>query len=288
MSPEQTPPNSDPQTPESPSAELPPSDLPPPELPQATEPPPPPPELPQAAEPPPQPERYPFWDYFDVILFLGMALPSLLVAGLLVKAAVWVTRISAVPRVAELLAAQFVVYALLFGFLLAVFRIRYDKPLWRSLAWTPLRVPFLWIVIAGFVTAFLVVIASSLIQTPDTPNPMTELMEGRTSLILMAIFGVTLGPLFEELGFRGFLQPLLVRTFGAVAGILLTAIPFGLLHWQEYGNSWRHVVVITVAGAAFGWMRHATGSTRAAVIMHASYNGLFFLGLLRKELPHGW
>ena len=115
--------------------------------------------------------------------------------------------------------------------------------------------------ICGFVTGVLVVIASNLIHTPDTPNPMTELMEGRASVILMACFGVTLGPLFEELGFRGFLQPLLVRSFGAVAGILLTALPFGLLHWQEYGNSWRHVLVISAAGAAFGFMRHATGST---------------------------
>ena len=44
------------------------------------------------------------------------------------------------------------------------------------------------------------------------------------------------------------------------------------------------------AGAAFGWMRHATGSTRAATIMHASYNALFFFALFaqRKDLPHSW
>jgi membrane protease YdiL (CAAX protease family) len=109
-------------------------------------------------------------------------------------------------------------------------------------------------------------------------------------VILLATFGVTLGPLCEELAFRGFLQPLLVRSLGAVPGILAATIPFGLLHFQEYGNSWRHAVLIALAGASFGWMRHATGSTRAAAIMHASYNALFFFVLFaqRRELPHIW
>jgi membrane protease YdiL (CAAX protease family) len=70
----------------------------------------------------------------------------------------------------------------------------------------------------------------------------------------------------------------------------LGAIPFGLLHFQEYGNSWRHAVLIAMAGASFGWMRQATGSTRASAIMHASYNALFFFVLFaqRRELPHTW
>ena len=70
-----------------------------------------------------------------------------------------------------------------------------------------------------------------------------------------------MAPVCEELMFRGFLQPLLVRSLGAAAGILATALPFGLLHFQEYGNSWRHVLLISLSGVAFGWMRHATGST---------------------------
>ncbi len=131
---------------------------------------------------------------------------------------------------------------------------------------------------------------SFLIHTPNVSTPLTDMMQDRTSVILLATFGVTLGPLCEELAFRGFLQPLLVRSLGAVPGILVAAIPFGLLHFQEYGNSWRHAVLIALAGASFGWMRQATGSTRAAAIMHASYNALFFFVLFaqRRELPHMW
>ena len=67
-----------------------------------------------------------------------------------------------------------------------------------------------------------------------------------------------------------------MRSFGALPGILAAAVPFGLLHYSEYGNSWKHVVLISLAGAAFGWMRHATGSTKASTLMHAAYNGFQF------------
>jgi hypothetical protein len=135
-----------------------------------------------------------------------------------------------------------------------------------------------------------VVVASNLIRLPDTANPMTELMDTRTAVLLMAIFGTTVAPLCEELAFRGFLQPLLVRSLGAAPGILLAAIPFGLLHYQEYGNSWRHALIISAAGAAFGAMRQITGSTKAAVLMHSTYNTFFFLVMLSdgKDLPHSW
>ena len=145
-----------------------------------------------------------------------------------------------------------------------------------------MRLPFGVIVCAGMITGVLVVVASNLIRLPETANPMTELMATRTAILLMAIFGTTVAPVCEELAFRGFLQPLLVRSLGAAPGILLAAIPFGLLHYSEYGNSWRHVLIISAAGAAFGAMRQFTGSTKAAALMHASYNAFFFLAMFSR------
>jgi membrane protease YdiL (CAAX protease family) len=96
-------------------------------------------------------------------------------------------------------------------------------------------------------------------------------------MILVGIFAVTLGPLCEELAFRGFLQPLLVRSVGAALGIFLTSVPFGLLHLQEYSWSWRHALLITLAGCAFGVVRYRTRSTAVAAVMHAAYNSTFFI-----------
>jgi membrane protease YdiL (CAAX protease family) len=224
-------------------------------------------------------ERYPFWTYFDLAVFAGLALPCILLGFGVVKLLFLAVRFRPENKLLELLPGQALGYVLLFGVLCAIFRM-YHRPFWRSLAWTRPRIPLPLIVSAGMGAALIVAIVGNLIQTPNTENPMTELLKGRLSLVLMAIFGVTIGPLCEELAFRGFLQPLLVRSFGPVVGIFGAAIPFGLLHFQEYGNSWKHALLISLAGAAFGWMRQATGSTMASTVMHSAYNALFFIVFL--------
>src|ERR1019366_6788602 len=142
------------------------------------------------------------------------------------------------------------------------------------------------IVAGGITLAMGVLLLGLLIRTPQTENRLTELLKDPTSLVLVAIFGTVVAPVCEELLFRGFVQPLVVRSLGAAAGIVATALPFGMLHFYEYGKSWRHVLLISISGAAFGWMRHATGSTKAAAGMHSSYNAFqFVLLLMSKGLP---
>ncbi|MGD0500807.1 MAG: CPBP family intramembrane glutamic endopeptidase [Bryobacteraceae bacterium] len=238
--------------------------------------------------PPPEPERYPFWSYGDVFLFFGLAVPALLLGWAMVKGAALAFHIHFTARAVEPLAQQFAGYLFLFGALLLIFRVQYRKPFWRSLGWTELRMPLLWVVICGLGTALGVALVGTALGAPNTPNAVTDLMADRTSLLSLTLFGVTLGPVCEELAFRGFLQPVLVRSLGAAPGIVLAAIPFGLLHYQEYGDSWRHAAIVATAGAAFGCMKHFTGSTKAAVIMHASYNALFFSAVLaqRNDVLH--
>jgi membrane protease YdiL (CAAX protease family) len=236
------------------------------------------------------PERNPFWGYSDLLLFIGLAPVCLMLGYAVIRLPLSFFHIHPAVVVEEALPEQLLGYVFLFGMLLLLFRMVYNRPFWASLGWTSMRLPAILVAFAGVLTAFVVVIASNLVNLPDTPNQMTELMQTRTAVLLMAIFGTTIAPLCEELAFRGFLQPLLVRSLGAVWGILLAAIPFGLLHYQEYGNSWRHALIISGAGAAFGVIRQFTGSTKAAVLMHASYNAFFFIAMLsdRKDLPQTW
>ena len=217
-----------------------------------------------------------FWSYSDLFLLIGLAIPSMILGWGIVRAVYTVFRIHSSLRVMELLPQQFLGYMILFGALALLLRMEYDRPFWRSLGWTPMRIPFLWIVICGLATFLGVNLVGLVIRTPTTSNPLTELLADRVSIILMGIFGVTIAPLSEELLFRGFLQPLLVRSLGAAPGIFLAAVSFGLLHYHEYGNSWRHAVLISLAGVCFGAMRHVTGSTKASTIMHAAYNAYIF------------
>jgi membrane protease YdiL (CAAX protease family) len=190
----------------------------------------------------------------------------------------------------ELLVGQFLGYLFLFCALAALLRLEYERPFWRSLGWRWPKLPIPTIVAAGMALAFTIAILGALLKTPETPGPMRELLENRTSLILVAIFGSTLGPLCEELSFRGFMQPLFIRSLGVAPGILLSGVAFGLVHLPQYGFTWQHGILITLAGAAFGWMRWMSGSTLGSAIMHSAYNLTLFLGFFAggSKIPQSW
>jgi membrane protease YdiL (CAAX protease family) len=105
------------------------------------------------------------------------------------------------------------------------------------------------------------------------------MLKGPALLILFALLVVFIGPLCEELAFRGFMMPLFIRSLGAAAGIIITGVLFGALHAFEYPD-WRPVVLVAVAGCVFGWRRYETGSTVNSMLMHAGFNAIQFIGLI--------
>jgi membrane protease YdiL (CAAX protease family) len=167
---------------------------------------------------------------------------------------------------------QLVWYAFIFSALRAILRLRYDQPFWRSLGWN-----FQWReATLGFVTGPVLVFTLGclgyVIRTPYVPSPFDQMLRDRSTLILFAVFGVVIGPLCEELAFRGFLMPLLIRSLGAASGIAITSLLFGALHAPEYSWSWKYALLVGLAGLAFGWTRYRANSTAAGAFMHFSFN----------------
>jgi membrane protease YdiL (CAAX protease family) len=122
------------------------------------------------------------------------------------------------------------------------------------------------------------------LHAPAIPSPLEGLISDRRSLIVLMIFVTLLGPIWEELLFRGFLFPLLAKSVGPWLGIVLSAIPFALLHGAQNQWSWQYVLLIFVAGCVFGFARFKTGSTVAAAIVHAGYNTLYAVGFLIQRI----
>jgi membrane protease YdiL (CAAX protease family) len=221
----------------------------------------------------------PFWTYGDLALFLLTAIPCFLCGFFIIYAAMEYGPVHFTTRGIRVLLPQFTGYALMLVPLVLIFG-KYGRPLWRSLGWriTPGEVAPA--ILLGVATSVLVLLLGALLRTPQSDNAFEDLLKDPVSITLVAIFGSTFGPAFEEIVFRGLVQPLLVRSLGVATGILLAALPFALMHGPQYRWSWQHVVLICLAGSAFGWKRHVSGSVAVATVMHGAYNLLQIGGYL--------
>jgi membrane protease YdiL (CAAX protease family) len=225
--------------------------------------------------PAPAPPRTPIWDWRDAGLFAGMAIPCVFLLYLIgmLAAKAFQIKLDSAPA---LVVFQSIAYAAIFFLLAAILRLTYDAPFWSSLGWLPSTVPSLVAIAFGISLAFAIGFLGGLLKVPEVDSPMKKLLSSPNGGLFLAIFGITVAPLAEELLFRGFLQPLMVRSLGAVAGIGLTSVLFGVLHLEQNGRVWQYGALISAAGLAFGVLRHLSGSTRTSVITHASYNGTLF------------
>ena len=221
-----------------------------------------------------------FWSFEDLVLFLVAVLPAWLLGALLIRFGRTLAPVAFSNDAVRALVFQSAIYALLIGALYMVITFRYRRPLWQSMGWVVPERGKWWCIFGGPALAIGLSVLGVVLREPAIPTPVDSLISGRGSLLLVAFFAVVLGPVFEELLFRGFLQPLLQRALGAWPSILLAATGFALLHGWEYKWFWQQLLVVGLAGAAFGYARFKTDSTAAAALLHGGYNLTFFVGYL--------
>ena len=143
---------------------------------------------------------------------------------------------------------------------------------WQTVHWNwPVRVGLYLLI--GLLMQGVVIVAERFLPFP-TNTPFDVVLRRAYSLMAVAVFSVTLGPLMEELFFRGFLYPLLRKHFGVLTAIIGTALPFGLVHLAQYGYSWASGVLIFMVGVVLATVREKTNSLAAGFLVHVAYNGV--------------
>jgi membrane protease YdiL (CAAX protease family) len=223
----------------------------------------------------------PFWGYTDLFLFIGFCVPCLLIATLLVRTAAYFLH---TPKPAMLLLIQAVWYFLAFGSVAILLRLRYQQPFWRTLGWRSISIPAsTGAVVAGPFLALGLGMLAAALHTPEIDLPFQQMLGSPTTTVLLGIVVVILGPVCEELAFRGFLMPLLIRSLGAAGGIVATGVIFGSIHGYEYEWSWRHMLLISLVGCVFGWAKYKTQSTATAALMHSTFNLTQFAAFLAQS-----
>lgn len=92
---------------------------------------------------------------------------------------------------------------------------------------------------------------------------------GLAGLALAVLMAVIVGPITEELAFRGVIAPALERRFGRTAAIAGSAGVFALYHVTP----WLFVPMFAF-GCALGWLALSRRSLWSAIALHATYNGV--------------
>ncbi len=96
-----------------------------------------------------------------------------------------------------------------------------------------------------------------------------------TSLLVrlpLALLVVSVGPLIEELLFRGVLLSAVARHVGNGWAVALTGLLFACVHLPDLGFLWYALPNLALLGLILGWLRVQSGSIWPSVIAHGMNN----------------
>jgi uncharacterized protein len=225
----------------------------------------------------PPPVENPVFTGWDVLQIFGLTLFTMFVLQILVLfGARWLVYPGTslgdlAQKPVLLLLSQFLIYGAVALFMMLVVQGKYHVRFWPAIRWN--WPPSGWRLLAlGGIMLFALNLLQYFLPMPKD-TPFEKLFARPRDAYLLSIIAVTLGPLMEELFFRGFLYPVLARRMGVAWGIVLTALPFGLMHMPQYGYAWGPLLVIFLVGVVCTAVRAAMKSVGASFLVHAGYNG---------------
>lgn len=241
-----------------------------------------------AAAPAPKAGEDPVWSGWDVLLIAGLTLLTLFVTQLVIVLGAqhfvypresW---LDVAQKPALALLSELLTYAVVALYMIVLVKGKYHTRFWLAVRWKWPGIAGLGMVGIGILMLGLDLLGRVL-PMPKT-TPFDQFFATPSNAYLTVAFAVTLGPLMEELFFRGFLYPVIARRMGVVWGILLTALPFGLIHAFQYGYAWGAVLIIFLVGVVLTTVRAATKSVASSVLAHVGYNGtLMVLAALQTD-----
>lgn len=127
--------------------------------------------------------------------------------------------------------------------------------------------------IFGMVVVVLFAIAQMLHYEPPPHPLMNVFLERKQSILLMGtslFLATVIGPVLEEIFFRGFCYPILKKRWGKWSGIILSAVFFAGIHHSSF-VFWP----IFILGIALAFLYEKRGSLIACMSLHVIHNTVF-------------
>jgi len=240
------------------------------------------------AAPAPKAGENPVWNGWDVLQIAGLTLATLFLVQLLIVLGArqfayphesWL-EVAQKPALALL--AELMTYVAVALYMILLVEGKYHSRFWQAIRWNWPGVAGVSLLGVGVLMLGFDLLGRFLPMPKETP--FDQFFARPSDAYLTVAFAVSLGPLMEELFFRGFLYPVLARRLGVVWGIILTALPFGLIHMAQYGYAWGAVLIIFLVGVVLTAVRAKTKSVASSFLAHVGYNGtLMVLAALQTD-----
>ena len=135
-------------------------------------------------------------------------------------------------------------------------------------------------ILASLVISFLVL---ELFKQKAVPHPLVPVVLKETSSIDMGYFlflSTIIGPIAEEIFFRGILYPLLKKRVGIIIAAIVSSLFFSTMH-MNLGL----FLGVFVLGLLFTYLYEKTGSILPGMFVHVMHNALMMaLVMLIKKL----
>lgn len=215
-----------------------------------------------------------------VVPFVVVPFTALAAKKILYPALPWIV-VAQKPWIA--LSTQFVWYVLILAYMIMFVEGTFHRKFWEAIRW---NWPSNWALLIP--VGMLMVLFEGLERFFKIPKhiPMEDFLNTPQAALMTAIFAVSLGPLMEELFFRGFLYPVLARRFGVPASVLVTAAGFGIIHGAQLAFAFGLVFIIFLVGLVLTIVRAKTNSVAASFVVHVAYNStIVAMGMIAA--PHG-
>jgi len=188
-----------------------------------------------------------------------------------------------------------------------IFPVFWQRPFLIGLQWNPAKATAR-LAGLGLLVGFAAQALSVLIPHPKD-LPIEDLLKNPRLIWFIAAFGILLGPLFEEVLFRGFLLPAIAiavdylriprhpdprvslenliawrssSTFSTLAltiSSIVTSLLFAALHAPQLAFTWPAVALLASVSLILSVVRIRTASVAASTLVHSCYNLTIFISL---------
>jgi membrane protease YdiL (CAAX protease family) len=256
---------------------------------------------------PPRPVRIP--NFGHVLVFLLILIVSYLGAGALVFTGLHFhlfgvsTLKQAEEEIHYRLGSQAAWYLITLFVCVSVFPFIWRKGFFNGLEWRAAAVVrYRWRLFSAALACCTVAIADEILLPGPTNTPIDQTFRMPGAVWLLFGFGVTLAPLVEEIAYRGFLLPAICTAYdwateritgslapqpddngrprwstsAMVVGSVITSVPFALMHGDQTAYALGPFLLLVCVSLVLCWVRLATRSLAASVMVHSSYNLLLF------------